>query len=112
MRHVIPLFRSNANITFFQHDYATSHTARGTVNFLKANNTAFINEWPAKSPDLIPIEHLWNNSDQRVGCLPIPPPNVIQLRQALIQEWNNIPQAETIHLSVLCANDARQSLLL
>uniref|UniRef100_UPI001651CFA5 transposase n=1 Tax=Paenibacillus tengchongensis TaxID=2608684 RepID=UPI001651CFA5 len=73
---------------------ATSHTARDTVNFLRANNIAFINDWPAKSPDLNPIEHLWDNLDQRVRRRPIPPSNVIQLRQALIQEWNNIPQAE------------------
>ena len=80
-----PLFQTNANITLFQHDNATSHTARDTVSFLRANNIAFINDWPDKSPDLNPIEHLWDNLDQRVRRRPIPPSNVIQLRQALIQ---------------------------
>ena len=65
-----------------------------TVNFLWANNIAFINDWPDKSPDLNPREHFWDNMDKRVGRRHIPPSNVIQLRQALIQEWNNIPQAE------------------
>ena len=46
------------------------------------------------SPDLNSIEHLRDNLDQRVRHHPIPPSNLIQLRQALIQEWNNIPQAE------------------
>ena len=41
-RQVIPLFPNNANITLFQHDNATSHTARDTVNLLRANNIAFI----------------------------------------------------------------------
>ena len=79
-RHVIPLFQNNANITLFQHDNATSHTARDTVIFLRANNLAFINDWPAKNPDLNPIEHLWDNLDQRARRRPIPPSNVIKPR--------------------------------
>ena len=47
-RHVIAPFQNNANITLFQHDNATSHTARDTVNFLRANNIAFINDRPSK----------------------------------------------------------------
>ena len=47
-----------------------------------------------KSPDLNPIEHLWDNLDQRVRRCPILPPSVIQLRKAVIWEWNKIPQAE------------------
>ena len=66
----------------------------GTLDFLRANKIAFINDWPAKSPNLNPIEHLWDNLDQRVRRRLIPQSNIIQLRQALIQEWNNIPQAE------------------
>ena len=62
---------------------------------------------------LNPIEHLWDNVDQRVRRRPVPPSDSIQLRQALIHEWNNITQAEiSTHLSVLCANDARQSFML
>ena len=52
-------FKNNANIYLFQHDNATSHTARDIVNFLSANNIAnniaFINDWPTKSPDMNPI---------------------------------------------------------
>ena len=86
-KHVIPLCQNDANINFFQHDNTTSHTARDTVNFLRANNIACIN-------DLNPIEYPWDNLDQRDRRRFIPPSNVIQLRQALIQEWNNIPQIE------------------
>ena len=80
-RHVIPLFQNNANITLFQHDSGTSHTARDTVNFLGPNIIAFINDWPVKIPDLNPIEHIWDNLYQRARRRPIPPSNVIQLRQ-------------------------------
>ena len=104
-RHVIILFQNNANITLFQHDNARSHTARDNVNFFRAENIAFVNDWPAKSPDLSAIEHLWDNLDQHVRHRPVPLSNIIQLRRALIQEWNNIPQA-------ICTNDARQSFML
>ena len=57
-RHVIPPFQNNANTTLFQHDNATSNTPRDTVNFLRVNNIASINDWPAKSPDLNPVD-LW-----------------------------------------------------
>ena len=39
--HVIPLFYNNANISIFQHDNATSHTARDIVTFLRTNNIRF-----------------------------------------------------------------------
>ena len=109
-RHVIPLFQNNANITLFYYDNATSHTARDTVNFPRANNIAFINDWPAKSPDLNPIENHWNNLDQRVRRHPIPPLKVIQLRQALIREWNNIQQAE-INTLIRSMHQRRQAIL-
>ena len=82
-RHVIPLFQIDVNITLFQHDNVTTHADRDTVNFLRANNIAFINDWPATSPYLNHVELHWDNLDQRVRRRPIPPSNVIQLRQAL-----------------------------
>ena len=92
--HVILLFHNNANIAIFHHDDATSHTARDTVNFLRTNNIHFIDDWPTNSPDLNPIEYVWDSLDRRSRRRPNPPANVNELRQALIQEWNNIPEAE------------------
>ena len=45
--HVISLFHNNANISIFQYDNATSHTAKDTVNFLGTNNIDFVDDWPA-----------------------------------------------------------------
>ena len=52
--HVIPL-PNNAYISIFQHDNATSHTARDTVHFLGTNNI-----------DLNAIEHVWDSLDSSV----------------------------------------------
>ena len=51
-----------------------------------------INDWPSKSPDINPIEHLWDNLDKRIRRRQNPPTNVNELRTALLEEWNNIPQ--------------------
>ena len=80
---------------FFQHDNATSHTTRDTVNFLRTNNIDFIYDWRVNSLDLNPIEHVRDSLDRRLRRHPNPPANVNELRQALIHEWNNIPQTET-----------------
>ena len=42
----------------FQHDGAAVHTARVTKQFLSDNNISVL-PFPAKSPDLNPIEKVW-----------------------------------------------------
>ena len=49
--------------------------------------------WPVRSPDLIPIEHLWDELNRRVRQCEPAPQNLRQLEQELQQEWQTIPQA-------------------
>jgi hypothetical protein len=46
--------------------------------------------WPALSPDLSPIEHLWDELGRRVRHRQNPPETLQELRDALVHEWNNI----------------------
>jgi transposase len=48
---------------------ARAHTARATRDFLQQNNVNAMN-WSALSPDLNPIEHLWDEINKFVlHCL-------------------------------------------
>ncbi|GFY25014.1 transposable element Tcb1 transposase [Trichonephila clavipes] len=49
--------------------------------------------WPARSPDLCPIEHVWDMKGRRLRL----PGNVDVLSQILKQMWQEIPQ-ETIRV--------------
>lgn len=86
---VVPYTNANPNAVF-QQDNARPHTARLTTHYLQANNVNVM-EWPSKSPDLSPIEHVWDLLDRRVRQRPVQPQTLRQLQMALVQEWNNIP---------------------
>ncbi|KAK7091535.1 hypothetical protein V1264_009201 [Littorina saxatilis] len=50
------------------------------------------------SPDINPIEHLWDELDRRVRRQEEAPANHRDLLQALQEEWDTIPQQDIRHL--------------
>ncbi|GFU61116.1 transposable element Tcb2 transposase [Trichonephila clavipes] len=57
-------------------------------------------DWPAYSPDLNPIEHVWEALGRRIAIRLQHPENTQQLKQLLIEEWVLLPQ-EMLHQVVL-----------
>ena len=94
--HVVPFLQAHPDMTL-QHDNATSHTARSVHDFLQDRNVSVL-PWPAKSPDLNPIEHIWELLDRRVSARAIPPRNVQELAGVWVEEWGNISQQELANL--------------
>ena len=72
-------------------DNARAHRARITDQYLEQATIVRI-EWPARSPDLNPIEHAWDMLQTAVSSRPVQPASVQELRQALLEEWDQIPQ--------------------
>ncbi len=75
-----------------QHDNAWPHVARISTQFLEAENIPVL-AWPAYSPDMSPIEHVWDALDRRIWQRVPVPANIQQLHTAIEEEWTNISQA-------------------
>ena len=88
--HVVAAIQNQGQT--FMHDNAPAHRARLTTQFLHENNVPVLQPWPAYSPDLNPIEHLWDLLDRGIRRRQNQPQTLLQLERALHEEWNNIPQ--------------------
>ena len=71
------------------HDNARSHIARICRHLLNRNNVNAL-PWSAVSPDMNPIERVWDYLGRKFRARGNVH-NLRDLKNALIQEWNNIP---------------------
>ncbi|CAD6207872.1 GSCOCG00012710001-RA-CDS [Cotesia congregata] len=88
--HVLPMrTRMVARRFILMQDNARPHTAVRTRTFLRANNVTTLNH-PAMSPDLNPIEHVWDMLGRRLRQDYPQLHNLHQLTQALLRCWQGI----------------------
>uniref|UniRef100_A0A803J4G0 Tc1-like transposase DDE domain-containing protein n=1 Tax=Xenopus tropicalis TaxID=8364 RepID=A0A803J4G0_XENTR len=76
-------------------DNARPHVAGVCQQFLQDEGIDAM-DWPACSPDLNPIEHIWDIMSRSIHQRHVAPQTIQVLVDALVQVWEEIPQ-ETIH---------------
>ncbi len=57
-------------------------------------------KWPPQSPDLNPIEHLWDVVEWEILIMNEQPTNLQQLRDDIMSIWTNISEECFQHLAM------------
>ena len=81
----------------FKHDNAPVHKARSIQKWFDKIGVEEL-DWPAQSPDLNPIKHLWDVLEHRLRARPNHPTSVHILTNGIVAEWTQIPTAMFHHL--------------
>ena len=87
--HVVPLHGRIANFRL-QQDNARAHTARVTREFLQRQGIT-VHPHPALSPDLNPIENLWDFMKRQLEGRQPRPRTLQELQQAIQDVWRQVP---------------------
>ncbi|GFW86368.1 transposable element Tcb2 transposase [Trichonephila clavipes] len=85
----------------FMDDNAPCHRTVAAEQLLESEDIERM-DWPARSPDLNPIEHVWDFLGRRLAARTLPPVTIRELRLALQDEWAAMPQQliDTLILSM------------
>ena len=71
-------------------DNAPCHTSAQTRKWLSQKEIKLLT-WPPQSPDMNPIESLWDILQRRIKARINRPRNLKDLKEALLQEWDELP---------------------
>ncbi len=84
---------------YFQQYNAPRHKAQIISDwFLEHYNEFTLFKWPPRSPDLNPIEHLWDVVEREIRIMDVQPTNLQQLRDAIMSIWTKISDECFQHL--------------
>ena len=89
LQESISYFGKSTGDVIFQQDDDPKRTCKKAQTWFKDNGFKVLH-WPAQSPDLNPIEHLWNHLKRRLGEYERAPGGILELWERVEKEWNKI----------------------
>jgi transposase len=90
--HLLPSMEESGIVEggcIFQQDNDPKHTSKKAKNWMEENDITLL-DWPAQSPDLNPIEHLWHHIKLQLCKYEEPPKGVWQIWERVAEVWNGI----------------------
>ncbi|GFV89282.1 transposable element Tcb2 transposase [Trichonephila clavipes] len=109
--YVRPYAAAIGNDFILMDDNARPHRAGIVEEYLEDHGLERM-EWPARSPDLNPIEHLWDYLGREVAALNPPPRSLHELKQGLLCVWSSLPIPVSDNLINSMGNQCRQCIQL
>ncbi|GFW74262.1 transposable element Tc3 transposase [Trichonephila clavipes] len=105
--YVRPYAAAIGNDFILMDDNARPHRARTVEEYLENHGLERM-EWPARSPDLNLIEHIWDYLGREVAALNPPPRSLHELKQGLLCVWSSLPIPVSDNLINSMGNRCRQ----
>ena len=97
---VVPHFDNHQLATrpVYMDDNTRPHRSRAVTAYLQSKSVTSVH-WPAMSPDLNPIAHIWDMLGRRSQARVPPLQNIRQLEAALHREWHKLSQQDIRRLT-------------
>jgi transposase len=92
LMQTIDLFELRVEDIIFQHDNDPKHASKLATDCLIKNKISLLS-WPAQSPDMNPIEHIWGYLKKRLADYSNFPEGVNELWSRVEHEWEAISSA-------------------
>ena len=105
-QHFVPFSTSKLDglqNCILQDDNAPPHRAASVQQWKEQLGIRTL-RWPSRSPDMNPIEHVWDLIKRKIHHHNQPPQNASELRQAILDAWQELPQAVINRLVLSMSN--------